>query len=117
MHYELDFLKSLFITVILETLVLYIIIRHVFKISYIKTWLIILAGITASFATLPYLWFIFPLFLGTKVFYVLISEIFAVMTESFILLGFFRIGYIKTLILSLVCNLISYGCGLLIGLV
>jgi hypothetical protein len=116
MSYELDFLKSLLYTVLIETIVLYIIIRFAFRGSEIKIWIIILAGITATCATMPYLWFIFPLFLITKLFYTVFSELFAIISESFILLGLLRIGYLKSLIISIVCNLVSYGCGLIIKL-
>jgi hypothetical protein len=114
MNYELDFLKALLITVVVETITLYLFIRIVFRNSDSKVWIILLAGITASGATLPYLWFIFPLFLRTKLYYTIFSELFAVGAESFILLGFLRTGYVKALILSFVCNLVSYGCGLII---
>jgi hypothetical protein len=114
MQYELEFIKALLITVVIETTVLFLLIRFVIKNSGSRVWIVILAGITASGATLPYLWFIFPLFLHTKLWYTCVSELFAVVAESFILKGFLRTGYRIALLISFVCNLVSYAAGLLI---
>ena len=117
MQYELEFLKALFITVAVETIVLFLLARFIIEKIDSKAWILILAGITASGATLPYLWFIFPLFLRTKLWYMIFSELFAVAAESFIIMGFLRTGYIKALIISFACNLISFTVGLLIHMV
>ena len=116
MNYEIDFLKSLVLTIFIETIVLLFLFKVIFIKLKTKTWIIILAGITASFATLPYLWFILPLFLKTKLLYKIVSEIFAILIESLIFLGFLRIDYKKALLISIICNSISYIGGIIIKL-
>ncbi len=111
MHYELSFLRSLVLSIFIETLLLLIIIKNFFKKLNIKTWIVILAGITATFATLPYLWFIIPLFIKTKIAYIIISESLAILLESFILFGMLRIKYRIALIFATICNLISFLIG------
>jgi len=116
MDYEIAFLKALLLTISIETVVLYILLKFVFKKPKVLNRVILIAGITASFATLPYLWFIYPLFLRTRLTYIIVSELTAVLLESFILLGFLRVNYIRALILSFICNATSFFIGLMINL-
>ncbi len=114
MHYEINFLKSLLLTVSIETLVLLILNKTRVLINNQKISILLITGITASAATLPYFWFIFPLFIKTKLLYHLSSEISAVLLETFIILGFLRISYKKAFLVSLATNAVSYSLGLLI---
>ena len=114
MNYEITFLKALALTILIETSVLLILIKIRFRQFNLKIWIILLAGITASFATLPYLWFIIPLWIKTKLYYVIFSEGLAIVLESFILYGILRIKYSYALGLSAACNIISWLIGLLI---
>ena len=116
MSYEFDFLKSLFITVVFETIVLLILNKTTFLKEKQKFWIIILTGITASCATLPYFWFILPIFISSKLAYSIVAEFLAIFLESFIILGFFRIKYKNAVAVSLICNMVSYTMGLLIKL-
>jgi hypothetical protein len=88
----------------------------VFKTWEHKNGLLLLTGIVATLATLPYLWFILPLFIQSKLGYILVSEVSAIAIESVIILGLLKINYPKALLVSLVCNLSSYLIGLLIKL-
>jgi hypothetical protein len=114
MNYEVSFLKSLVLTVFIETLVLWILTRFFEKKKAFPVSMILIAGFFASFATLPYLWFIVPVFIKEPVFYSIICELFAVVLESFILFGFLKIAYNKCLLFSAVCNIVSFSTGLLI---
>ncbi|HET6559789.1 MAG TPA: hypothetical protein VFG54_20855 [Prolixibacteraceae bacterium] len=78
------------------------------------SWLLLLTGVIATMATLPYLWFIFPMFIHSKLWYNVVCESFAVVVESVIILGLLRIRYPKALLISLICNMASYGIGWLI---
>ena len=115
MNYELDFLRSLVLTIVIETAVLLFLTRTVYKLHKIKLWVIIIAGTTASFATLPYMWFILPMFIKSGAAYKIVSEFSAVVLESFILLGFLRTKYLQALMMSLICNLTSFLVGVLVG--
>jgi hypothetical protein len=116
MEYEISFLKALLLTIVIETSVLFLLFKVFYKTLNISNWLLVLTGIVASFSTLPYLWFILPLFIKTKIFYVITSEISAILIESVIIWGLLRINYAKAIIVSVVCNMTSFLIGLLINL-
>jgi hypothetical protein len=114
MLYETEFLKALVQTILIETVVLFLLVKLVYKSLKIKNRLLVLTGIVASFSTLPYVWFILPLFIQTRVYYILISEISVVLIEWLIIQGFLKISYKKALFISFICNMASFLIGLLI---
>lgn len=116
MEYEINFLKALLLTVSIETIVLLILSKTFYRCDTYPFKLIILTGIITSLATLPYLWFIFPLFLKTKLWYKLISEITAILIETLIIWGILKTTIKKSFIISLICNMTSYILGLIINL-
>jgi hypothetical protein len=115
MDYELLFLKSLILTISIETAVLILFFRFFLKSENIKLHRLISAGFIASFATLPYLWFILPSYIDNKDWYMISGESFAVLAESFIIMAILRTRYGISLLCSLVCNMISFLTGLLIN--
>ena len=116
MVYEIHFLKALLLTIFIETVVLFLLFKVFYKTLKINNWLLLLTGILTSFSTLPYLWFILPLFIKTKTLYVLTSETSAVLIESVIIWALLRINYTKALVVSIACNMSSFLIGLLIRL-
>lgn len=115
MEYEIGFLKALLLTIIVETAVLFLLFKLYFKTLKISNWILLLTGILATLATLPYLWFIFPLFIHVKLWYIVVSELSAIVIESVIILGLLKINYPKALLVSFVCNATSYLIGLWIS--
>jgi hypothetical protein len=111
MNYEISFLISLVLTVVIETLVLWILLKTAEKKKKIPAYLLLITGFFASFATLPYLWFIIPVFIHERVLYIIISEFLAILFESFILFGFLKINYPKCAFFSAVCNIVSFSAG------
>jgi hypothetical protein len=116
MEYEIDFLKSLTLTILIESVVLIIAVRVLFSEKYFSLWILALTGIIASFTTLPYLWFVLPLFIKSKIYYILVSELSAIIIETFIISGFLRINIKHAIVMSAICNMISYSAGLVIHL-
>jgi hypothetical protein len=114
MVYEVVFLKALLLTIIIESAVLFLLFKTVYMPLNIKNWLLLLTGILATFSTLPYLWFILPMFIKTKLYYIIISEVSAVLIESVVVLGLLRISYKNSLIASITCNMTSFLLGLLV---
>jgi hypothetical protein len=113
MLYETRFLLSLLLTLIIEVPIIILLIRHVFKIKKLSLPKIIFVGIIASALTLPYLWFVFSLFIKSN--YILyVGELLVFLFESFIYIGLLNIGIKRSLIISLVANLVSFSLGLLI---
>jgi hypothetical protein len=116
MIYEFIFLKALLLTISIETLILYIIFRTIYRQTKISLEMILLTGIIASSATLPYIWFILPIIVKSRLLYQIIGESFALFIESFIIWGFLKIKFSKSILVSAICNLSSYLIGLLIKL-
>jgi hypothetical protein len=114
--YHLLFLWSLGLTVVVETAVLFLLLRSVLRIerTAIANRLIFAAGVIASAATIPYVWFVFPYFVHTRLHYMIMAESFAVLAEIPILAIILRVSAPKAFLLSFVCNMSSFGVGLLI---
>ena len=115
MDYELLFLKSLALTIVIETFVMILFFRFVVKLKDTGISKLLVTGFIASFATLPYLWFIFPNYIDSKMWYIIICESFAVLVETIIIGTVLRIKFIQSLWCSLSCNAISFLAGLLIS--
>lgn len=114
--YEYNFLFSLIFTIIVETVVLFLIIRLYLKIDKhrLPNNLLIFCGIFCSFATLPYLWFVLPIFLGSHTNYMIFGELSVTLSESIILYFILRLDRKTSLIISTLCNFISFILGLLL---
>ena len=111
MNYEEQFLIALFFTIAIETIVLLGASKLLFKKDKIDNKNIIFAGFFASFATLPYLWFLLPSFLHGNA-YIAIGEILVVIFETFVIAGILKINLLKSLLLSFLANLTSFILGL-----
>lgn len=114
MDYELLFLKSLTLTVLIETAVLIVFFRLVVKIKTISIYRLLFTGFIASFATLPYLWFILPNYIEQSLWYMIIGESFAVLMETVIIGALLKIDLLKSFFCSLACNMISFFIGLVV---
>lgn len=114
--YEITFLKSLLFTLSIEIPVLLLL----QKIDYFRcedsqsNFRVMAVGLFATMLTLPYLWFILPVFLKNNIAYIVLSEAIAVVVESFIYYLFFDKPYGKVLLISLICNGSSYLLGLIV---
>lgn len=110
MLYETKFLVSLFFTLCIEVPIVLILMKIMQPKS--KTFKIILVSVFASALTLPYLWFIFPSFLGYPS-YIIIGEIFVFLTESLVYWKFLPTSLKKALLISFVANFFSLLAGLI----
>jgi len=117
MQYEYEFLLALLFTIIIETIVLFITIRKFFKIpnKKISNAFLIFLGIFTSGMTLPYLWFIFPIFLQNYIAYLIIGELIVFLLEAIIYFFILKLGIKKSLIISFFCNLFSLLFGLVLN--
>jgi len=105
---EIEFLKSLLITVTVESIVIYFLLyKESFKISTK-----LLSGTIPTLTTLPYIWFVFPYFIKDREVYTIFSELFAVLLEAVIIYLILRVGFRYALLLSFIANAISYLFGL-----
>ena len=115
--YELHFLRALALTVFVETILLFLIVRRFYKLpeAQLSRVLLFIGGVLASSATLPYVWFVFPAFIQNRTFYTIAAESFAVIAETAIFIILFRMGWKKALLLSACCNAGSFIAGKLLS--
>ncbi len=113
--YEIDFLNSLLLSLVSESLTLYLLLQTKYfkEFNKVKTQNILLVGILATVTTLPYLWFVVPAFVHNIVSYHIIGEFSVVFIESLIYFLFLKMDYKRLLIISFLCNAVSYLTGLL----
>lgn len=102
------------LTIFIETLVLFIIVKLFFKKDKILNLRILLVGILASTITLPLLRFVVPLFITDGMWYAVIWELLVTLIEVFVIKYWLKISWWKAILASVVCNLCSYLLGLLI---
>ena len=116
MLYEYGFLISLAFTLFIEIITLYVLIKCFCKDegAKISNRLLFFTGFLSSFATLPYLWFIIPLFIQTRIQYILFGESFVILLESFIIFFMLRVNLKKSFFISLICNILSFLMGLIL---
>jgi hypothetical protein len=102
------------ITILIETIVLFIIAKLFRKNDQISNWRILLIWILASTITLPLLRFVLPLFIVDGIEYTIIWELSVILIEILIIKYWLKISRCKAILASIVCNLCSYLIGLLI---
>jgi hypothetical protein len=107
------FLAFLIITVTVETLVLALGVRSFVHVGRPPLSRVVFAGFLASFATLPYFWFLVPRFASGPS-YLPVGEGLVILTEAIILRFVLELSNSRSLLLSAACNLCSMTVGLLI---
>lgn len=108
MLYEFRFLLSLAITLIIEILMLLIFTKFFVKQRNINYSRVIFVGGIASLLTLPYLWFILPIFISNSIYYILIGELGIILIEALIYNQLLNFNIKTSILSSLTANLISF---------
>ncbi|MFA4983658.1 MAG: hypothetical protein WC588_05605 [Candidatus Micrarchaeia archaeon] len=113
--YEVSFLFALCFTVAVETAVLFLSARLLLKLKRndAPDALLLFCGAALSFATLPYVWFVFPAFIGGAQ-YVAAAELFAFTAEAIGYKFILRVDWKRAAALSFICNAASFLLGLLV---
>jgi len=104
---ESIFLVALVTTVLIELIVLVLVVRFLFSNQTLSLCRLLITGTLCSFATLPYFWFIFPGFLNES-FYLPVGEVVVTIIEAGILELVLRLGYLRSLTASALCNIVSF---------
>ena len=109
------FSRGFIFTQSVEILALIFLIRFFFKWESrrFSIWQIIFVGFLASFATYPYLWFVAPWFLHAGQ-YIFAIELAIVFVEAVIYNRFLKLEFHHALLISFVCNSLSFFGGRLI---
>ncbi|MBI5152554.1 hypothetical protein HZA39_03400 [Candidatus Peregrinibacteria bacterium] len=109
MVYQTRFLISLLITLLLEVPIVFIFVKYIFR-EKIRTKNILLTGFLASILTLPYVWFVISPYVDAR-YYIIYSEIFAIITEALLYNQFINIKFHKSIAISIIANAASYFAG------
>jgi len=114
--YETVFLYALAFTVVVETIILFIAARKILKIDKIKASnaMLLFLGFFCSFATIPYLWFVLPEFIKSRVLFTFVGEVSVTIIEGIIYYFVLKIKLRDAMLISLLCNLASFTLGLMI---
>lgn len=110
------FLLCLLITIVLESLILFLLIRVIFKIKKeeLNNIILIFSGFYASFSTLPYLHFIAPALFSNNLYLIIFGEFWVFIMEAIFYKFILKLSIKKCLLISFLCNLFSYFIGLII---
>jgi hypothetical protein len=111
--YEQLFFRALAVTILVETTALYFLIEKFEKIKPVKG-LILFTGFISSFATLPYVWYLFPKYFTEYPVFLLTSESAVVITEAVIYFLILKFSFSRCLLFSFICNSLSLLTGLLL---
>lgn len=99
------------LTILIETIILFTIVKLFRKKDKISNSKVILIGILASTITLPLLRFVIPLFITDEIAYMVIWELLVTIIEIFIIKYWLKISRKKAILASIICNLCSYLLG------
>src|SRR5271157_1928514 len=112
--YELRFVYALVVTVVVETFVIVCLIRFFYKITsqQLSTRRCLFSGFFASFATLPYLWFVLPALIHPYLLLVTVGEAGVYFLEALAYVFLLNLPFKKTVVLSVVANSASIIAGL-----
>jgi hypothetical protein len=106
------FITSMVFTVGLETAVLFLLMRTVFRKTWVSRNVLLQTALLANFATVPYVWFVFPyLFNWPRETSLLFSEPFVFLVEAIIYRYFLNVSWRTALVASFLCNVASYYAG------
>ena len=103
--YLFSFFQTFLLTFFAELLILLLLAKKISTLGLFKAVLI------GNLVSMPVVWFLFSAFIREFYFYLIISELFAVVSESFILKIFLSITYSRSLFYSIVANLFSFIIG------
>lgn len=107
--YTHNFLTSLVFTDVVETAVLFLLVRYALRNKAIATTDLIFAGLFASFATITYVWYVFPVMIPRSVIApTLVSEPFVFLVEALFYRMYLRLSWKEALMISLIANVASY---------
>ena len=102
------------ITILIETIVLFVIVKLFRKEDQISNKRLIIIWILASTITLPLLRFVIPFFITDETIYMVIWELLVTLIEIFIIKYWLKVSRRKAIIASVVCNLCSFLLWLLV---
>jgi hypothetical protein len=104
----IEFPIARFLTILLETFILFIISKIIRNEDQIPNKRIFLLWIIPTTITLPLLWFVLPLILWDGIWYILVWEFLVIAIESIIIKYWLKIQWKNAIIASAICNILSF---------
>jgi hypothetical protein len=114
MFYETKFILALFLTILIETIIVILLTKYFIKIKKFRLGNVIFASVLASALTLPYLWFILPSYISSWINYMIMGEISVFLIESLIYHKILETNWKNSLLISFIANLTSFLLGLIL---
>jgi hypothetical protein len=117
LEYHRLFIQALLTTVVVETAVIFLVVRLWLKVKSPKasTPQLLFAGVFCSAGTIPYLWFVLPLFFHNFSLFVVGGEMLVCVVEAVFYRFLLETNWKQSALISLVCNASSAGTWLLRG--
>jgi hypothetical protein len=107
---------SLALTLAIELPLLWAVLWFLFRLrkESIPLRLVVFAGLMASCLTLPYFWFILPVFIRTYVLFAIVSEATVIILETVIYWFVLKLSIKVAPAASVICNVVSFFTGELV---
>lgn len=111
------FFAYLLLTIVLELPVLFAAVRRIYKIpaTEIGGASLLLCGFLCSFATYPYVWYVFPALIADERMSLAVAETVVILIESLIIMGMLKLSYARALMVSVLCNVTTIVLGSLMN--
>lgn len=113
MPYEQKFLFSLLFTLIVEIPIAVFFVKYFYKHKEIKISNIVFVGFIVNALTLPYFWFIFPVYVFDRNIYIIVGESLVILVETIMYNQLLKLKLSESFIVSLAANSLSMLLGLL----
>ena len=96
---------------------LFALVRKGFKIqaNEISGKTLFLCGCLCSFATYPYVWYVFPDLIADQTAALIVAEIIVILVEFILIKEILKISILRAIIVSLICNLFTIVLGSLMN--
>jgi hypothetical protein len=104
----IEFPIARFLTILLETFILFVIVKIFREKDQIPNKRILLFWIIPTTITLPLLWFVLPLILWDGIWYIVVWELLVIVIESIIIKYWLKIQWKSAIITSVICNILSF---------
>lgn len=111
MEYENLFLISLLTTLVIESITVFLLAKYFYKNLNKDT---IFVSLVTSTLTLPYLWFILPLYIKDYNMYIVTGEFLVIVVEAIIYFKLLKISISRAMVISISANILSVIIGRLI---
>lgn len=110
-QYELNFIFALFLTLLIEGIVVYLLLNRFPVKTKIELKKLIRTIVIVNAVTLPFVWFVFPALISNYLLFISIAELFAFIAEALLYSHLLKLNIREALKISFAANLASFLIG------